>query len=125
MIRVVVIENEEHRPNFTRTRLFGDIKTAANLSAKDGNKNTLFNEEQRANLEKGVTAAGKIQPTESFPPKILTDLSISYFPTLWRTITAGANNIFDVYPDRKKNSRIPTVGYMYMRWGLRRSDIIM
>ena len=37
---------------------------------------------------------------ESFSSKIITDISISYAPKPWLTITAGANNIFDVYPDR-------------------------
>jgi iron complex outermembrane receptor protein len=35
-----------------------------------------------------------------FSSKILTDISISYSPKSWVTITAGANNVFDVYPDR-------------------------
>ncbi len=37
---------------------------------------------------------------ESFSSKIITDISISYTPKSWLTITAGADNIFDVYPDR-------------------------
>lgn len=42
---------------------------------------------------------------EFFSAKILTDISINYTPKSWLTITAGANNIFDVYPDRLKNYR--------------------
>jgi len=34
-----------------------------------------------------------------FSSRILTDISINYTPKSWLTITAGANNIFDVYPD--------------------------
>ena len=114
--------------NFTKTRLFGEIKTAASLSPTSGNQNTLFNEEVRTNLESGqprdkiiVSLNYKKQklgfmlrnsrfgktafqypgsPKETFSPKILTDLSISYAPKSWLTITAGANNVFDVYPDR-------------------------
>ncbi|MEJ7767273.1 MAG: TonB-dependent receptor, partial [Chitinophagaceae bacterium] len=41
---------------------------------------------------------------EFFSEKILTDVSINYTPKKWLTITAGANNIFDVYPDLVKNS---------------------
>ncbi len=37
---------------------------------------------------------------ESFSSKIITDISISYAPKPWLTITAGVDNIFDVYPDR-------------------------
>ena len=114
--------------NFTKTRLFGEIKTAASLSPTSGNQNTLFNEEVRTNLESGQprdkiivslnykkkklgfmlrnSRFGKTafqypgSPKETFSPKILTDLSISYAPKSWLTISAGANNVFDVYPDR-------------------------
>jgi iron complex outermembrane receptor protein len=133
--------------NFTRTRLFGEIKTAANLSATDGNRNTLFGEEQKANLENaqpqskiilslnykrekigflvrntrfGATAfdhvngSGKVQPSESFSPKILTDLLITYTPKSWLTVSAGANNIFDIYPDHIKNYQNTDGGiYLY------------
>ena len=40
---------------------------------------------------------------EHFSAKILTDISLSYSLRKWLTLTAGANNIFDVYPDRLKN----------------------
>ncbi len=50
-----------------------------------------------------------LNPDENFSSKILTDLSLSYTPKSWLTFTAGANNIFDVYPDRihdaKKHGR--------------------
>jgi iron complex outermembrane receptor protein len=42
---------------------------------------------------------------QSFSSKILTDISINYTPKSWLTITAGANNIFDVYPDGIQNPR--------------------
>src|SRR4030095_6113913 len=42
---------------------------------------------------------------EFFSSKILTDIGITYTPKSWLAITAGANNIFDVYPDRLKNYR--------------------
>jgi iron complex outermembrane receptor protein len=38
-------------------------------------------------------------PDENFSPKILTDVSLSHTPNRWLTITAGSNNLFDVYPD--------------------------
>jgi iron complex outermembrane receptor protein len=41
---------------------------------------------------------------EFFSLKILTDVSINYSAKKWWTITAGANNVFDVYPDKVKNS---------------------
>ena len=42
---------------------------------------------------------------EFFSQKILTDLAISYTPKQAVTITAGVNNIFNVYPDRLTNYR--------------------
>jgi iron complex outermembrane receptor protein len=36
-----------------------------------------------------------------FSSRILTDWSINYKPKLWLSITLGANNIFNVYPDRR------------------------
>ena len=46
-----------------------------------------------------------LNPDENFFPKILTDLNFSYIPKQWLTFTAGANNIFDVYPDRIRDYR--------------------
>src|SRR4030095_3517172 len=117
--------------NVTQTRLFGDIKTPSNLSATSVPKNTLFNEEQRKQIEKGrprnkiilsldykrgmlgfmlrntrfakTTDNNTDRPQETFSSKILTDVSVSYHPKAWFTLTAGANNLFDVYPDRIKN----------------------
>ena len=40
---------------------------------------------------------------ESFSPKIITDLSVSYALKKWVGITLGANNVFNVYPDPIKN----------------------
>jgi iron complex outermembrane receptor protein len=44
-----------------------------------------------------------IRPLETFSPKIITDMSICYTPKSWVSITLGANNVFNVYPDRIKN----------------------
>jgi iron complex outermembrane receptor protein len=40
---------------------------------------------------------------ETFSPKILTDLSFIYPVKKWLALTAGVNNVFDVYPDPVKN----------------------
>lgn len=37
---------------------------------------------------------------QTFSPRVLTDCSISHNPRSWITITLGANNIFNVFPDR-------------------------
>jgi iron complex outermembrane receptor protein len=40
---------------------------------------------------------------EFFSAKILTDLNINYSLKKWITITAGANNMFNIFPGRLKN----------------------
>lgn len=51
---------------------------------------------------------------ESFSPKILTDISLGYSPKKWFTVSIGANNIFNVYPDRLKDYRNSGEGiYIY------------
>jgi iron complex outermembrane receptor protein len=47
----------------------------------------------------------ELNPDENFSARVLTDFSLSYLPKVWLTITGGANNIFNVYPDRLKDPR--------------------
>ena len=119
--------------NLNRTRLFGAIQSPRNLPENAINTNILFNRTDKATVEKGQpkdkitlnlnyqkgkvgavltnTRYGRtivfheITPAldESFTPKILTDISFNYTPKTWLTITLGANNVFNVYPDRLKN----------------------
>ena len=122
--------------NFTRTRLFGEIKTADNLTPDSLNSQTLFGRLDRTRVEQGqpdhkiiltlnyktgrfgfllrntlfgnTTIASIPFPNdpsfdELFSSKIITDISIDYSPKKWFTLTAGVNNMFDVYPDRIKN----------------------
>jgi len=120
--------------NFTRTRLFGKIRTAANLKENAQQSNTLFNRQEISRVEEAQPESkiifslhytvGKIgfqvQNTrfgktkfvfnpdstnydEFFSPKVLTDFSFSYMFKKWMTISLGANNVFDVYPDRIEN----------------------
>jgi iron complex outermembrane receptor protein len=48
---------------------------------------------------------------QTFSPRVLTDLSFSYSTKSWMTITLGANNIFNVFPDRVPNP--PDGGSLY------------
>ena len=64
-------------------------------------RNTLFGNTATAT----IVANPRDTIYQSFSSKILTDISINYTPKSWLTITAGANNIFDVYPDRIQNPR--------------------
>ena len=49
---------------------------------------------------------------EFLSPKILTDININYTPRSWLTITVGANNVFNIYPDRLKNYRNTNEGML-------------
>lgn len=117
--------------NFNSTKLFGDIKTSERLAADAQNQNTLFNTEERTKIEEGqptskiifsskyetgktkmairTTRFGKtsIAPlsgiSEFFSQKILTDISLTYSPSLWLAVTLGANNIMNTYPDRLRH----------------------
>lgn len=55
-------------------------------------------------------------PEENFSFKILTILSLSYTPKSWLTFTAGANNIFDVYPDRIQDARTHRKEGIFIAW---------
>ena len=119
--------------NFNRTHIFGVIQSAVNLPADSLNTNTLFTRGERGKVELGQpkdkiilnvnyktgkwvfnvsnTRFGKTASIynsgssrdEFFSSKILTDVNLSYAPKSWLNITLGANNVFDVYPDRLKN----------------------
>jgi iron complex outermembrane receptor protein len=120
--------------NFTRTHIFGAIQSTGKLSDSAQNIYTLFNREEKENIEHGQPA-GKIilsanyklgkacilvrstrfgktsivfnsdstSLDQAFSAKTLIDLSFTYTPKSWLTITAGVNNLFDVYPDPLKH----------------------
>jgi iron complex outermembrane receptor protein len=120
--------------NFTRTHIFGAIQSTGKLSDSSQSIYTLFNREEKENMEHGQPAGkiiisanyklgkacilvrstrfGKtsivfdsdsISLDQAFSAKTLIDLSFTYTPKSWINITAGVNNVFDVYPDRLKN----------------------
>jgi iron complex outermembrane receptor protein len=116
--------------NLNRTNLFGKIQTPRNIPTNDTHNNILLNRADKASIEEGQPQdkillnlnyqKGKLgfilnntrfgrtvnfnstSPAfdESYSPKILTDVSINYKARSWVTITAGANNVFNVYPDK-------------------------
>lgn len=45
---------------------------------------------------------------ETYSPKVVTDLNVSYKITKAISIVAGANNIFDVYPDKIQHTGYST-----------------
>ena len=117
--------------NFNTTRIYGPVKTSDRLATISGSSNTLFSSEERTRIEKGqpggkiilsaIYQTGNIKlmirntrfgktmiaplslPVESFSSKILTDVSLSYSLKKWATVTIGANNIANIYPDRLKH----------------------
>jgi iron complex outermembrane receptor protein len=123
--------------NFSMNNIFGEVKSAGNLSPNPRNTNTLFNRFERVRIEKGQPADKIILSLEYrigrlgfavrntqfgrtvvasidhpdntaldefFSSKIITDINVNFIAKKWVSITAGANNVFNVYPDRIKNS---------------------
>jgi len=53
---------------------------------------------------------------QTFDPKTITDLSVSYDVTRYFTLTVGSTNIFDVYPDQQTHSGNVSLGrFIYSR----------
>lgn len=51
-----------------------------------------------------------VEQDQTFSPKIVTDLSVTYDFTDWGQLVVGANNLFDVYPDRVSDPRLTNDG---------------
>ncbi|MEW7291227.1 TonB-dependent receptor [Aquimarina sp. 2304DJ70-9] len=113
---------------FSQTRKVGDIQASEVLEAA-GLIDTYFPEDSRVYLEEAVPrtkinlsnslttnkfnvflrnvyfgevteATTTIENQQVFGAKVVTDLSFGYKATENFTITIGANNLFDIYPDR-------------------------
>lgn len=113
---------------FSKTQKVGDINSSPQLE-RAGLRDTYFPEDSRVYLEEAVPRtkinltnslfAGKFnvflrnvyfgEVTEAvtnpanqqvFDPRVVTDLSLGYKATDALTLTIGANNIFDIYPER-------------------------
>ena len=50
-------------------------------------------------------------PDQTFGAKVVTDVSVSYRPLWPLTLTAGADNVFDVYPDEQSDRGNLATGY--------------
>lgn len=117
---------------FSKTKKIGDIK-ASQVLADAGLINTYFPEDSRVYLEESVPrtkvnlsnsltsdklvfflrnvyfgsvteATTTIANQQVFGEKLVTDLSVGYKATAALTFTIGANNLFDIYPDRAEES---------------------
>lgn len=125
--------------NYNRTFVVGAIKGTDKIPA-DQFGNVLFNRQEKARLEESqprskvsisanykgnkfgsvirLTRYGQVftkDPAitaldESFNAKTVSDLSISYKIVKSLTIIIGANNVFDVYPDKIKVANVPVPG---------------
>ncbi len=113
---------------FSRTNQIGDIN-ASEVLTNAGLVDTYFPEDSRVYLEEAVPRAkvnlsnsltsdklvlffrnvyfGKvteattiIENQQVFDPRVVTDLSVGYKFTDALTLTVGANNLFDIYPER-------------------------
>jgi len=128
--------------NFTKTSLFGKIEGADKIPSdtlfnlEERIKVEKGQPESKIILsltwEKGKTKFiltntrfGKTETTtfysqtkkfipENFSSKIITDFSINYSLKTWMTLTTGANNLFNIYPDKLKNYDNTATGiYIY------------
>jgi iron complex outermembrane receptor protein len=120
--------------NYNETHIFGKVAGTDKIPA-DQFENTLFNRQERGRIEKGqprskitfstnyqwnkfgtvlrFTRYGEVQSLnasnplldEKYSAKTLTDISFSYQATKAIQVTVGANNVFDVYPDKIKNTK--------------------
>lgn len=123
--------------NLNRTRILGDVRTPPQLA---GFGETLLNREERGRIEVNqprskiigtllydigafsariaATRFGEIttiapqlpEQDQTFSPKIVTDISLSYDLNDRVEIQVGANNVFDVYPDRVFDPRLTNDG---------------
>ncbi len=113
---------------FSRTNQIGDIN-ASEVLTNAGLVDTYFPEDSRVFLEEAVPrvkvnlsnsltsdklvlflrnvyfgqvteATTTIENQQVFDPRIVTDLSVGYKFTDALTLTLGANNLFDIYPER-------------------------
>lgn len=121
----------------SQTRRVGDIK-ASDVLRNAGLVTTYFSEESRVYLEEAVPST-KINLTntlqvnkfnlflrnvyfgevteattdllmqQDFSKKLVTDLSLGYNMSKSATLTVGANNLFDIYPDRAAQDLKPDV----------------
>jgi iron complex outermembrane receptor protein len=85
-----------------------DSKISLSLQYKVGKtellvRNTRFGKTSVAPIDRDpVTGVTRIW-YEYFSSKILTDISLTYSLKPWMKITIGADNVFNIYPDRLKN----------------------
>ena len=128
--------------NVNHTKLYGDIKKAGKLPDDPVNANQLLNRVERGKIERGHPRSkiiflvsynrpkwkftvnniryGKVTRMdlsdssfdETLSSKIITDISASYKIQKWITVTAGARNVFNIYPDRIKNQENTMNGTM-------------
>ena len=114
----------------SQTRQVGDIN-ASELLREANQVDTYFPEDSRVYLEEAVPrtkinlsnnltfnnfniflrnvyfgevteATTVVENQQVFDPKVVTDLSVGYVFSSALSFTVGANNIFDIYPDRAK-----------------------
>ncbi len=123
--------------NVNKTEVQGDPKVSETLPS-DVFGNALFNRQEKGRLEWSqprskftlganyvmgkfstnirATRFGEVKAfdvsnaalDETYTAKVITDFSVSYQLTKVLRATVGANNLFDVYPDKIQNARYPT-----------------
>ena len=129
---------------FSKTNIVGNVHASDQLKGKES---TYFDRASRIYLESAVPTTkvnlslnyalnkwnfylrnvyfGKVEGAtntvadyQTFGSKIVTDASIGYIINKNFTVTVGANNLFDIYPDKTKVGGLQGAGYfLYSRTG--------
>ena len=96
-----ILFNREERERIEHSQPASKIILSANY--KKGKAGVLIRSTRFGETSIVQNSANTSQD-EFFSAKIFTDINFNYSPKTWLTITAGINNMFDVYPDPVKNS---------------------
>ena len=95
-----ILINREEREKIERSQPASKIILSANY--KKGKAGILIRSTRFGETSIVMNSANTSQD-EFFSAKIFTDINFNYALKTWLTITAGVNNVFDVYPDPVKN----------------------
>ena len=96
-----ILFNREEREKIEHSQPASKIILSANY--KKGKAGILIRSTRFGKTSIVLNSADTAQD-EFFSAKIFTDINFNYSIKTWLTITAGINNVFDVYPDPVKNS---------------------
>lgn len=95
-----ILFNREEKEKIEHSQPASKIILTANY--KKGKAGILIRSTRFGETSIVLNSANPLQD-EFFSAKIFTDINFNYSPKEWFTVTAGINNVFDVYPNPVKN----------------------